>query len=505
MIYSETIPSKTGETIPVFTDGKPMHSKYNPQSEHFAENAGDGFYVIGGIGGSYHLKSLLDSLGKDSYILAVEADKESLDFSLETGITALVKKDERIQFCTASELKSVLQNLYLPVLYPSFSFLAQRAWETHAQDVFLQIREDVQETLSLISADFSVQSHFGKQWQKNIIQNLRNIKACSAPFIPQGKRAAIIAAGPSLDKSICELKQNLGETVIFCTDTAYQTLKKHYVEPDYIVSIDCQNLSLEHFRINGSMQKDKKACVILDLGSSPDIARYMMSQGHDVYFTSSFHPLSKLASREFNIPVIDSGSGTVAIAACDIARLCGAEKIRLYGADFCYSSGKPYAKGTYLDSIYGRSCIRTSPLETIFSALMYRTELMDCRPIFSNGLVNPRTSSVLNSYSNALLTWAENNSYRLKDGVFLKEYPGKSSLPDQKPVDAEYFISGILDNVQKLNEKTVHDLKKDEFFYGVLPYIAWQKKWLKDNNLSIFEHLKLANSAIKRYTIRYEE
>ena len=93
MIYSETIPPKTGETIPVFTDGKPMHSKYNPQSEHFAENAGDGFYVIGGIGGSYHLKSLLDSLGKDSYILAVEADKESLDFSLETGITALVKKD----------------------------------------------------------------------------------------------------------------------------------------------------------------------------------------------------------------------------------------------------------------------------------------------------------------------------------------------------------------------------------------------------------------------------
>ena len=505
MIYSETIPAKTGETIPLFADKRPMHSKYNPHAERLAEKLEDGFYVIGGIGGSFHLKSLLDDLGNDSFVLAVEADHDSLKFSLESGITPTVRQDKRIQFCTIDELEIQLKNLYLPVLYSSFFYLSQRAWETHAENAANKIKSIIRETISSISADYSVQSHFGKQWQKNIIQNIRNIKDCSAPMIPKGKTASIIAAGPSLDKSIFELKQNLGESVIFCTDTAYQTLQKHSLEPDYIVSIDCQNLSLEHFRAYDSEQADKKACVILDLGSSPDIARFMMGLGHEVYFTSSFHPLSKMAADQFNIPVINSGSGTVAIAACDIARLCGAEKIRLYGADFCYSGGKPYAKGTYLDSIYGRSCKRTSPSETIYSALMYRTELKDCIPVFSKGLENPRTSSVLDSYSRALLDWAESNSYKYENGCFVRETYGSPALSEQKAHDGEIFISGLLNEVQKLGEKNVRELKKDEYFYGVLPYVAWQKKWLKDNNLSIFEHLKLAYYAIKRYTMEYEE
>ncbi|MBP5753894.1 MAG: hypothetical protein J6W60_13710, partial [Treponema sp.] len=215
--------------------------------------------------------------------------------------------------------------------------------------------------------------------------------------------------------------------------------------------------------------------------------------------------LSKMAADQFNIPVINSGSGTVAIAACDIARFCGAEKIKLYGADFCYSGGKPYAKGTYLDSIYGRSSERTCPAETIFSALMYRTELNDCKPLFSAGLENPRTSPVLDSYSKALLDWAESNSYRYENESFVKDVTYSNSLPEQKTFDGERFIKDLLNGVQELGEKSVCELKQNEYFYGVLPYMAWQKKWRKDNNLSVFEHLKLAYDAIKRYTIGYEE
>ena len=505
MIYSETIPSKTGETIPLFIDKKPMHSKYNPHAECLAENVEEGFYVIGGIGGSFHIKSLLEKLGKDSFVLAVEDDRESLDFALESGISQAVRQDNRVQFCTINELEFQLKNLYLPVLYSSFFYLSQRAWETHAENAALRIKAIIQETLSSISADYSVQAHFGKQWQKNIMQNLMQIKPCKPPFVPSDKIAGIIAAGPSLDKSIQELKQNFEKTVIFCTDTAYQTLQKHSIEPDYLVSIDCQNLSLEHFRNYSTHSKDKKACVILDLGSSPEIARFMNKQGHDVYFISSFHPLSKMASGKFNIPVINSGSGTVAMAACDIARLCGARKIKLYGADFAYSGGKPYAKGTYLDSIYGRTSGRTSTSETLFSALMYRTELKPCKPIFSSDLENPLTSSVLESYSKALSAWAKGNSYEYENGFLSLSYTGKLSLPEQKTIDERQFIADYLDHIGKICEKSTFELKKDEYFYGVLPFVAWQKNMLKDDNISIFEHLKLAYYAIKRYTIFYEK
>ena len=505
MIYSETIPAKTGEKIPLFIDKKPMHSKYNPHAECMAENVEEGFYVIGGIGGSFHIKSLLDKLSKDSFVLAVEEDRESLDFALDSGITQALRQDNRVQFCTIDELEFQLKNLYLPVLYSSFFYLSQRAWETHAENAALKIKTIIQETLSSISADYSVQAHFGKQWLKNILQNLMQIKPCKAPSVPHDKSASIIAAGPSLDRFIQELKQNLEKTVIFCTDTAYQTLQKHSIEPDYLVSIDCQNLSLEHFRSYSTQNKEKKACVILDLGSSPEITRFMRNQGHEVYFTSSFHPLSKMASTKFNIPVINSGSGTVAIAACDIARLCGAEKIRLYGADFAYSSGKPYAKGTYLDSIYGRTSGRTATSETMFSALMYRTELKPCRPLFSANLENPRTSTVLESYSEALLAWAKDNSYDYDNGILSLSTKVNSTLPDQKTIAERQFFMDYLSHIEKISEKSTFELKNDEYFYGVLPFVAWQKNMLKDDNISIFEHLKLAYYAIKRYTIFYEK
>ena len=57
MIYYDVIISKSGLKIPLFSDGKPMHSKYDPEKE--AEtlisgiNRSDYFLVLGlGGGGS---------------------------------------------------------------------------------------------------------------------------------------------------------------------------------------------------------------------------------------------------------------------------------------------------------------------------------------------------------------------------------------------------------------------------------------------------------------------
>jgi len=60
MIYSGIITSKNGSEIPLFTDGLPMHSKYNPEREavQFAEGIAAGFALVIGIGGAYHIAFL---------------------------------------------------------------------------------------------------------------------------------------------------------------------------------------------------------------------------------------------------------------------------------------------------------------------------------------------------------------------------------------------------------------------------------------------------------------
>ncbi|MBP5450987.1 MAG: hypothetical protein J6Y16_01985 [Treponema sp.] len=136
---------------------------------------------------------------------------------------------------------------------------------------------------------------------------------------------------------------------------------------------------------------------------------------------------------------------------------------------------------------------------------MFRTELRECRPLFSADLENPRTSDVLDSYSNALCSWAEENSYKHERDCLILKGQAESGLPDQKNLDGGKFLLELGKKVKELTVKSTGELKKDKYFYGLLPYLAWQKNMLNDEKVSIFEHLKLAYDDINRYTNIYEE
>ena len=68
-----------------------------------------------------------------------------------------------------------------------------------------------------------------------------------------------------------------------------------------------------------------------------------------------------------------------------------AKNIQLIGADFGYLDGKPYCKGTYLDHLYNQNTSKLTNSETLFSKLMFRTELIDINSI-------KKTTTVLVSY-----------------------------------------------------------------------------------------------------------
>ena len=82
-LYSEIIKSKTSLQIPVFFDGRPMHSKYNPVQEGmtFAGQVKEysGFIVVLGIGGGYHIKSISERF-PEAHILAIENSADDLNF-----------------------------------------------------------------------------------------------------------------------------------------------------------------------------------------------------------------------------------------------------------------------------------------------------------------------------------------------------------------------------------------------------------------------------------------
>ena len=518
MIYGTKAVAKTGESIPLFLDGTCMHSKYDPAREansFGSELASDsGCIVVGGIGGGFHLVSLRAKF-PHSLIIAFEADETSLSFCRTFDEVHHFESQENSVCCTAATLPNVLLTRYLPALYGSFAFIPQRSWFDKNKELVEHTKTTIQSLLKTISADYSVQSHFGKLWQRNILLNLAQLDELqreegktTTPFKPSlGKKAAVIAAGPSLDDSINELISQRDMYVVFATDTSYGSLLLKGVIPDAVLSIDGQLVSATHFYICPNTLKAPASTSIepthffFDLCASPAAARFVHDKGYPVHFLQSGHPLA-LRAASSTVRKITAGSGTVTIAACDLARELGFSIISLFGADFSYNSNKPYTKGTYLDKNFNIQATRYSSAESAFDSLMFRTPLThnSNETCFSGTLKNVCTTETLISYEQALIHWAHENNFTIKANELIATCtPCKQQI---KPVSFSYhqFVSSWLEEINNLLTASSIELLQNDTLKTLLPYIAWLRKQHEGStDISLFELIKLAYSDAVRY------
>ena len=508
MIYSHTVyTTKDASVIPVFKSGKPMHSRYRPAGETLPYMSASGCLIVAGIGAGFHIKNTLLQNERISLLVAVEADKESLEFCQHFEAVREIEAKAGVVLCEATTLEETLKAHYIPAIHKNIALLFQRAWESENPDAAQTVSEAVKRALDQVAADFSVQSHFGKIWHKNILLNLSYICQLSSTQVnaalahcptsfPIEKTAAIIAAGPSLDGCIEQIRaeSESGELFVVAADTAFGTLQKSGITPDAVVSIDAQHVSSRHFLC---ALASSKTVFVFDLCTPPEIPPFLSAKGNTVLFVRTGHPLSALAAKALTIPLLDSGSGTVTIAAADWAKSVGFRSLKFFGADFAYLNGKPYAKGTYLDAEFYTKANRTRTAETSFCALMFRCELKKAL-----GKSNAVTTEILEGYGTSLLEWVRRNGFCEQDGLFVRgdDAPLTATLAQSgsgSSFSFQQFTQNVLHEIEALLQCDEHTLiervLKSEVGVALLPYFAF----LKDSPLS--ESLKLAY----RQTVRY--
>lgn len=411
-MYEKLELSKNGFEVPV--NGKTFfHSKYDPQKEAatFASLVQPfSLAVMFGIGGGYHINALLEKF-PSSKIICVEDTVDTLNFvksipNVKNNLLKFLTSPEsqaRLVFTSLDNLKKTLIENYLPAVHGNLSILELKSWSQFFSEERLRGKKIIDEAVSEIAADYSVQVHFGKLWQKNIFENLSSLKnlRCEekSPLnFDTRKTACVIAAGPTLDKSVEVLKKKRNEFVIFSTDTSFTSLISYGIVPDFCISIDAQNISRRHF----IKKIPEETIFVFDLCSNPAAVKKVLKNNNRIIFTQTSHPLSVLSSSLIETPLIkniESGSGTVTIAAASFANLLGFKNIEFFGADFSYRNGKPYCKGTYLDSISHLQSSRLSTSENYYSKIMFRTPLIK---VGSDSEENIFTTEILSSYKNSL-------------------------------------------------------------------------------------------------------
>jgi hypothetical protein len=369
--------SRSGETIPALIDaaggGHPLHSLVNPRREGdrlISTLEDEGFLIFLGLGGGYAVEAALGRAGVYR-ALVIEYDLNGAAELLCSRDYVKILGDPRCCLMvdpSGEELEHYILENYQPVLSGGIRVFPLRARTELAGPRFQAAGDSIQQALSRVSADYSVQAWFGARWFSNIIRNLENAAAQEGPF-PPIRKAAICAAGPSLDGQIpllAEQKQKKnGGPFIIAADTSLPSLLQAGLEPDAVVSIDCQHISYYHFMPG----LPPRIPLFLDLASPPLLA----SRSSRPRFFSGGHPLAAYISRRWRfIPPVDTSGANVSGACLSLAEALGAEEIFVYGADFSYPRGQAYARGTYIYPYFEIRQTRFSPMEALFSTFLYR-------------------------------------------------------------------------------------------------------------------------------------
>ena len=493
-IYKSIEKAKNGTEIPVFKSGKTMESRYNPERD--AENlcntieTDSRFFLVLGIGSGLFIQKLITKY-PDSYIIALENSQADIDFIKELPHVKELLKLTNVRFTDLSSLSNILINTFIPAKYGDLKIVEQRAWLLENQNLLEKIKSEINHAIGIVSADYSVQAHFGKIWQKNIMENAFIAAKSHNPnySLPEKeikKTAVIFAAGPSLEMHINDYLDK-EKYFLISTDTAFSIFKKIKKAPDIVISIDGQNISYNHFLHNVKDHEKNSTQFYFDLCANSSIAKKIYEKGASVRFFCSGHPLASAINNSSNkaLPVLFSGAGTVTISALDFALQEGFRNIIILGADFGFINGKAYAYGTYLENLYNINSSRFQTSETSFNKLMFRTPLKKNHDKLS--------TDVLEAYQYSLEKYLESKNINFihKDNqYFIENNEGPSiSSKSLAQINLKNFF------------KTFKSSSIEEAELLLLPYLAWLKNNPLYKNKKYDELLKLAFNSIVSYNI----
>jgi hypothetical protein len=159
----------------------------------------------------------------------------------------------------------------------------------------------------------------------------------------KGVPAVVVAAGPSLDKSLAYLKTIEKKVVIIAISRAAKPLERFGIKPDFLL----HNESQDYGHLIQDCSNLEHSTLILDSQAHPDVVRFP-SRSKFVYHSAVNFAVPWLAKILPNYaPVALETAGSVANEAFSFARYLGCTTIYLMGQDLALTRGAYYAEAEH--------------------------------------------------------------------------------------------------------------------------------------------------------------
>ncbi len=203
----------------------------------------------------------------------------------------------------------------------------------------------INECMSSEIVNYMTQMRFSTVTIKNLLDNVKYL--CDGyktthlvDVIPRDIPGIVVAAGPSLNKNIQELKKAKGKAFIVAVDTAIKPLIAAGIIPDMFAIVDGKKpLDL--------IQKEeaKEIPLVTTINASSDILKY--HTGMKFFYNENYMIAEKILMRgDGQYGGVDTG-GSVATSAFSLLYKIGLTRIILVGQDLAFTDNKSHADGTF--------------------------------------------------------------------------------------------------------------------------------------------------------------
>ncbi|MCI8873759.1 MAG: motility associated factor glycosyltransferase family protein [Lachnospiraceae bacterium] len=190
---------------------------------------------------------------------------------------------------------------------------------------------------------------FSEVMVKNLFSNARYL--CDGykttqlvEVIPRDIPGIVVAAGPSLNKNIHELKKAKGKAFIFAVDTAIKPLLQAGIIPDMFAVID----ALKPIELV-QMEEARDIPLLTTLNAAPEVLNY--HRGMKFFFNEGYLFAEDIFEKSGHRTGDVSSGGSVATNIFSLFYKIGIETVILVGQDLAYTGNKSYADGTFQEKI----------------------------------------------------------------------------------------------------------------------------------------------------------
>ncbi|MGP1588235.1 MAG: 6-hydroxymethylpterin diphosphokinase MptE-like protein [Treponemataceae bacterium] len=408
---------KAKQDFSVYYKSKFLYSKYSPKAliEKTVESRDilcDSLVLIFSPVLFYGMERLTEKLNEDSFVLAIETDKNIYNFSLECdesqfkNFKAGKKNFEYLYIPDYSEIQKLFCNKnFLKKISKCKRMISFDFCTNHLDETQKKLQENIKNFSSSFIAQFWKNRitlvKLGKLFNKNIFLNLKLIQN-SVKLNPHSvlKPILVLGAGPSVDIFFDNLESKLknyktilqNNFFLLCVDSVLKSVKNRNITPDAVIAVESQ-LANEKAFIG---QSNTKTILISDFTSQNNINRYMKANKNTKlsFIFTEYDSLNFLENLKKNFPDIPvfPPLGSVGLYALEIAIYLRHENTPIFfsGLDFSYEDSKTHC----------REC------PAIFNGLISsnRTKsILNCSPNFKVGskkiAENLYTNRILENYA----------------------------------------------------------------------------------------------------------